>query len=503
MHQFRRARIAPIAFWIVILAVFAPLPAFSATLRIAHYLGFGGRASLDPVSPALFLEATQLIYDPLVRVGANGRPSPGLATSWSSSPDLTTWTFKLRSGVRFSNGDPFTAKDAAYSLQRILSPKLASQIRSVLGIMDKIEAVDDTTLRVTLNQANADFPILLTHYAVRMLSSKAVGGNTDAVNDGGIGTGPFKLSKLDIRGTTVLSANPGYWGGKPGVDEVDIIAIADQDARNQALLAGQIDMAEVTPTEIGLFANNKRFVVQKIPAGAWSPIVMRTDMPPFNDVRVRKALRMLADRKSLLRLVVGDGNGEVACDAPIWPGDPYYNANLSCPADPEGAKKLLSEAGYPDGLTLDLYTSAAEPIMVPIAEAYQAQAAKAGVTVNVRVVPVDGYWSNTWMKRPFVVGNWKQRPAPQILNETFRSGAKWNETAWNRPDFDAVLDEALRSGTFATRKEFYEKAQAILSNEGGEFIPFFRNEIRVYSTSLDHVDNVPDLTLPWYRITKK
>ncbi|GLR90278.1 ABC transporter substrate-binding protein [Bradyrhizobium iriomotense] len=490
---------------VVVFALFAASPALSATLRISHNLGYGGRESLDPISPTRFFEANQMIYDQLVRAGPDGQPNPALAIAWSSSPDLAEWTFKLRSGVRFSNGEPFTAQDAAYSLQRILSPKLASPVRSVLGIMDSIEARDDMTLSVKLKQADADFPIVLTDYRVRIVSSKAAGGDLDAVNDSGIGTGPFKVSKLDQRGTTVLAANPDYWDGKPGVAEVDIMAIADQDARNQALLAGQIDITEVTPGEIGLFSSNAKFIVQRVPAGLWNPIVMRTDTSPFNDVRVRKALRMLADRQSLLSLVVGEGNGAVACDAPVWPGDPYYNSSLSCPADPEGAKKLLGEAGYPRGLTVDLYTSAAQPIMVPLAEAYQAQAAKAGVKVNVRVVPVDGYWSTTWMtpNRPFVVGNWAQRPAAQVLNEVFRSGAKWNETAWNCPDFDALLDEARRSGTIDERKALYAKAQAILAEEGGAFIPFFRNEIRVYSSSLDHIDNVPSMMLRWHKITKK
>lgn len=500
MFPFRSAKMKVLALG---LAVFAASPAYSTTLRIAHNLGYGGRESVDPISPTRFLEVDQLIYDQLVRAGSDGLPAPRLAVSWTSSPDLKTWTFKLRSGVRFNNGEPFTAKDAAYSLQRILSPRIASPARSVLGMMDSIEAVDDTTLRVTLKQADADFPVLLTDYRVRMVSSKAVGGNLDTVNDSGIGTGPFKISKLDPRGTTVLTTNPYYWDKKAGVDEVDVIAIPDQDARTQALLAGQLDMAAVTPNEIGLFSGNRKFVVQKIPSGLWNPITMRTDTPPFNDVRVRQALRMLADRETLLRLVLGAGNGKVVCDTPVWPGDPYYNAHLSCPPDPEGAKKLLSEAGYPNGLTVDLYTSSARPIMVPLAEAYQAQAAKAGVKVNVRIVPADGYWTSTWMKRPFAVGNWDPRPADQVLNEVFRSGAKWNESAWNRPDFDALLDEARSSGALEKRKELYGKAQAILSREGGEFVPFFQNEIRVYSSSLQHVDDVPDMTLRWYEITKR
>ncbi|GLS34980.1 ABC transporter substrate-binding protein [Mesorhizobium tianshanense] len=446
-----------------------------------------------------------MIYDRLVNPGKNGLPEPSLALSWNSSADFTEWTLKLREGVRFHNGEPFSAEDAAFSLKRILNPKLASPVRSFLGIIDSVDAVDATTLRVQLKQAHADFLMLLTDYRVRMVSSKAAHGDLDAVLDSGIGTGPFKLSKLDARNTTVLAANPEHWEGKPGVEEVDIIAIADQDARNQALLAGQIDLASVAPNEVGLFKTNKQFVVQQVPAGKFNPIVMRTDVAPFNDIRVRKALKMLADRESLRKLVIGDANGSLACDEPVWPGDPYFNSSITCPTDVEGAKRLLSEAGYPNGLSLDLYTASVEPIMIPLAEAYQAQAAKAGVKVNVKVVPADGYWTNVWMKpnRPFVVGNWGQRAADQVLNEVFRAGAKWNETAWNRPDFEALLDQARSSASFEERKSIYGKAQAVLAEEGGQFIPFFRNETRVYSSSVDNVSHVPDNMLPWHKITKK
>lgn len=502
--MFRSLRTVRMTALMLALLASAAMPAAASTLRIAHNLGYGGRESVDPISPVRFFPTNQMIYDPLVRPDSEGRPSPALAISWESTPDFTVWTFKLREGVRFHDGNPFTAKDVVYSLQRVLSPKLSSPVRSILGFMDKIEAVDDSTVRIALKQAHADFPIVLMDYRVRMVSSTASGADLDSPNETGIGTGPFKLKTLDPDGTTILTANTEHWDGRPGVDDVEIIAIPDTDARNQALLAGQIDLTEITGKEAGLFSNDK-FVVQEIPAGGWNPIVMRTDTPPFNDVRVRKALRILADRNALLQTILGEGNGTIACDAPVWPGDPYYSNDLTCPANPDEARELLRAAGFENGLTLDLYTSAVEPTMIPLAEAYQAQAAKVGVTVNIRVAPADGYWTNVWLKpnRPFVVGNWGQRPADQVLNEVFRSGAKWNETAWNRPDFDALLDEARRTPTFEGRKAVYAKAQQLLSDEGGAFIPFFKYETRAYSTSLQNVGAVPDIILQWHKITKQ
>ncbi|WFU51748.1 ABC transporter substrate-binding protein [Sinorhizobium terangae] len=481
------------------------MPAFSATLRVAHNLGYGGRESVDPISPVRFFPINQMLYDPLVWPDNNGKPSPALATSWFNSPDFRTWTFTIRKDVRFHNGDAMTARDVAFSLQRVLSPKLASPVRSVLSFIEDVKVIDASTVAVHLKQPHADFPIVLMDYRVRVVSAKSLADNTDAIYDSGIGTGPFKLQNLDPEGTTVLVANLDYWGGKPGVDEVDVIAIPDTDARNQALLAGQIDMSEVTGTEERLFGGTSNFVVQKIPAGAWNPIVMRTDTPPFNDPRVRKALKLLADRKALLRSVLGEENGIVACDEPVWPGDPYFDAEIKCEPDLPMAKKLLSEAGFADGLTLDLYTSSVEPSMIPLAEAYQAQAAQAGVNINVRVVPADGYWTNIWLKPnyPFVVGNWGQRPADQVLNEVFRSNAKWNESAWNRPDFDSLLDEARKSGSFDERKAVYGKAQKVLSEEGGAFVPFFKYETRVYSLDVTHVDAVPDILMRWQNIAKQ
>ena len=349
---------------------------------------------------------------------------------------------------------------------------------------------------------NADFPLVLMDYRVRMVSSEGRAGDFDTLNETGIGTGPFQLVSLDAEGTTVLAANPAYWEGPPGVDQVEIIAIPDTEARVQALLAGQIDLVrEINPQQIAVFEDRAGFTVQTFPTGNWNPLVMRTDTAPFDDVRVRRALRLLADREAIIQTIFGEGGATVACDTPVWPGDAYY-AELDCARDLDEARRLLTEAGYPDGLEVDLYAADVESTMVQLAQVYQAQAAEAGVTVNVRMVPSDGYWSTTWMNRAFVAGNWGQRPADQILNEAFRSGANWNETFWNRPEFDALLDEARRTADFDERAAIYREIQEMLLDEGGAFIPFFHNQVRAFNAALGGLEPVHDFTIRWHTITK-
>ncbi|UVC15184.1 ABC transporter substrate-binding protein [Mesorhizobium onobrychidis] len=444
-----------------------------------------------------------MIYDPLIQTDGVGQPNPALALSWSHSDDLRVWTFKLRDGVRFHNGASFEARDVVYSLKRALSAKLASPVKSVLGIIDRVEAVDPLTVRAVLQQPHADFPRLLMDYRVKIVWAGNHPEDTDSPNSTGVGTGPFKVEQLQPGGTTVLAANSAYWGGAPGVDRIELIGIADSDTQTQALLAGQIDMATVAAKSAALFADRAGFVVQRIPTGAWNPIVMRTDTKPFTDVRVRKALKLIADRQAIIDTVAGRGNGVIACDNPLWPGDPYYDPSIKCPADVDGAKQLLSEAGFKDGLTLDLYTSDVNPTMVQVAQVYQAQAAKAGVTVNIKVAPSNGYWTTVWLKRPFLVGNWGQRPADQVLNEVFRSGAKWNETFWATPEFDALLDKARRTPEFGERRKLYQQAARMLTDEGGSIIPFFLVQARIVSEKLGNVPTVPDISFEWNLVTKR
>ena len=309
-------------------ALFAASSALAApqgTFRQAHEYGFGAQSSLDPISKGRIFQITEKIMNRLVRPGLDGKPQPDLATGWSANADATVWTFKLRRGVKFHDGSGFDAADAVYSLERVLDPDSDSPARSAVKMISKVEAVDPMTLRITLDTPFADMPLQLMDYRLRMIPE----GSGDAIAQSGIGTGPFKVETFDAEGTTVLVANNDYWEGAPGVARMEVIGIPDGQARLQALLGGQIDMERgVTAQQAPMLKGSSKFTIQEIPTGNWRGLVFRTDVSPFDDVRVRQAVRLAADREELVKLVLG-GGGVVACDTP---SSPTTSTAPTCPA---------------------------------------------------------------------------------------------------------------------------------------------------------------------------
>lgn len=477
--------------------------AHAETLRFPHELGFGGSESLDPISPTRFFETNQTVYNRLVRQDNQGNLVPDLATEWSSSPDAKVWTFKLRDGVTFHNGNEFNADDAVFSLMRIKSKEIDSPARAGLDIIKDVKAIDPHTIEVTLNSAHADFPILLMDYRIRMVDKETCNNDMSKLCESGIGTGPFKVVELDAVGTTKLTRFDDYWEGPAKVEDVEIIGIADQQARVSALQSGQIDMIfSVTTQQKPLFADTSRYTIQSVPTGRWVGLAMRTDKAPFDNVKVRKALRVFADREAMGKLVMGAGGFIVTCDHPVWSGD-QYRADIDCAkGNIEEAKKLLAEAGYPNGIDVTLFVSDISEGAMRIAEVYQAQAKKAGINVQLEIAPSDGFWSDTWMVEDFYASAWSQRPADQILNEAYRGGAKWNETFWNNKAFDAKLDAARQELDFDKRKALYGDIQKQLWEEGGSFIPFHQNTTRVISSKLSGLPEVEDFTIRFQDISK-
>ncbi len=454
------------------------------TLRWVHYNQWGGQESLDPFSPTRFLPVIYRLYDRLVVLDANGVPSADLATSWEPDATGQTWTFHLREGVKFHDGTPLTAQDVVYSFTHMLDPDLASPLASTLNVFDPegIETPDDLTVVFNLNAPHADFPFLLTDYRARIIAD----GSADTIEETGNGTGAFILEVMDLEGTTALVANDDYWAGKPALARITVVGIGDSDARVQALLADQIDYDEEMAAEvIQLFEGNSQFVIQNNPAGYWQTMVMNVTEAPFDDPRVREAMKLVLDSEEALAIVL-EGSGTVACHNPVFPGDQYY-LKRECAQNIERAKELLAEAGYPDGLTVELTVSDVDPLMVPLAVVYQEQAAKAGITVEINQIPSDAFWSEAWLVVPFVGSHWGERPADQVLNEVFRCGASWGEAYWCNDEFEQKLDEARNTLNFDERKVVYQRLQELQASEGGEIIPFFVNNIRIFNSRLQGV----------------
>jgi peptide/nickel transport system substrate-binding protein len=465
----------------------------SGVLRVATSVG---ESTMDPYDGNRFWPAINMVFDRLIGVDKDFTPIPELATKWESNADLTEWTLTLRDGVKFHDGSAFDSADAVYSVERMIDPEFDSPVRAVLGIIAKAEAPDPLTLKLTLSSAEADLPLLLADYRALMTPE----GSKDSVGSSPVGTGPFKMEKLDPEGTSRFVANTDYFFGAPKLAAIEIPAIADNTAATQALVGGQVDLLlSIDAKSIPQFSDTSKFSVQQIPSGDWNAIDFKVDQKPFDDPRVRKALRIATDRQALTDLVLGKDGGVPTCDTPVWSADPF-RWNGDCPQDIEGAKQLLAEAGYPDGIDIEVFTSDVEDNMVELVQAYQEQVKAAGIRVKLTMADASGYYDDVWMKEPAFVDSWGQRPAVQVLNEVYRSTATWNPTGQVDPELDAMLDEARSTADPGQRAIKYQAIQEHLFENSAIFIPYHKTLVRAMGANVKGIEPIVIDAVRWEKI---
>ena len=466
-----------------------------SVLRIVAEEDWGGAESIDPASASRDIPSIKLLYSQMIRLDKENfsSPTPDLIESWEPDATGLTWTLHVRQGVTFHDGTPLTAADIIYTIRHIADPEVGSPVATTLAIIDvdRLEAPDDHTVILHLNNAHSDFPLLMTDYRIRVIKDGSADDpdSPDYILKTGIGTGPFMLDTYDLDTVTTFNAFPDYWEGTPGVDRVEVLRISDTDAWVRAMLAGQVDFlrqGSVKNENMPLFQGADDFVIHSFASGEWANLAMNVNLPPFDDVRVMQAMKLVVDRQEMMDVIVG-GQGVIACDTPVWPGDPYY-LEQTCEQDIDGAIALLAEAGYPDGLDVVLTVSTANPWMIPMAVVYKEQAALAGIRVEISEVPSDGYWSDTWRVMPFVGSHWGERNADQALSEIFSCESTNNETYYCSEEFDQILLDARSELDFDKRQALFQAAQLMVREESGVINPFFRLSNRILSTRVGGID---------------
>jgi peptide/nickel transport system substrate-binding protein len=450
------------------------------TLRIAGGAADGVNSTLDPaltVGSGANQTRLTLVYERLVTLDENFGPKPLLAESWSANEAGNVWTFKLRPKVTFHDGTPFTAKDVLFTFNRILDPKLGSRATSVLSAIDpaKIRAVDDLTVEFTLRQPVVEFPLQLTH---RLASIVREGQTTEQLKTAGIGTGPFKVERF-VPGEDpgIFVRHPGYWQpGHPGVDRVEVRTIPEEAARLAALSYGQVDIVLELPL-VGLqrLEKDPNVSIDTTRSSRWFGFAAFSDTPPFDDVRVRQALKLAANREQLLKAVTG-GRGVVANDLPVAPWQKFAINPEQRTYDIEAAKKLLSEAGHPNGIDVELYTFNGTGLS-ELATAYKAQAEPAGIRITIVTAPSSDFWTTVWLKKPFVTTSWDATTLDDALTLSFLSDSQWNESHWRSKDYDALIAQARLTLNEEKRGEILARAQTLLRDDSGTIIPFFVDTI--------------------------
>lgn len=440
--------------------------------------------SLDPASGLSAYEYLGALYNRLTRIGWDGRVAADLAESWESSPDARRWSFRLRRGVTFHDGRPFTAADAVYSLRRILDPDVASPQAGVFAPLMKqrdIVAVDRHTMAINLRRPNAELPSLLAAYQCYVIPA----GSGARIGQSGIGTGPFRLVDFVAAGRGSVAAFSDHFAGPPTLSSINFYSIADQQARTNALLADQVDLLSqtnldfVTARVVNASANT---TIARVKNGQWYGLPMLTSKPPFNDPRLRQAMKMAYDPDQVLQAAI-QGTGSVGLDNPVPPTDPYW-VETKLARDPGRARRLLRDSGH-EGFTVDLYTSAYDPVFTPMALAYKSSAAEAGITVRIKTASADSYYTDIWMQKPIMATYWYTgRPIDQLLNQIFRSGSSYNETAWSDPRFDQLLNAARAETNADRRRRIYQDAQQYIVDHSGSITPFFADRLVGISTQV-------------------
>ncbi len=473
--------------------VAAATPKKGGTFRVGLHDG-NTSDSLDPATTesVYMIQTNHAIRSYLTEITEKNTLGPDAATSWEASDDASEWTFKLAKGVEFHNGKSFTARDAVASLNYHRGDDSKSAAKSLLADVKEIKADDDHTLVIKMAGGNADLPYLMSDYHLVMMPSDGEG----KVDISGVGTGPYKIDKHDAGVSSTMSRHANYHrSGLAHFDGLNFLVLNDINARQTALTTGEVDaVSEIDVKTAHLLGRHPDIELDEVASGYHITIPMFVDVAPFDNLDVRLALKYAIDRQELVDKVLLK-HGSLGNDHPIAPSLPFWADLPQREHDIDKAKFHLKKAGA-EGLKVSLSTSeAAFGGATDMALLFQASAAKAGITIDVKREPSDGYWSNVWLKKPFTVVAWGARPTPDVMfSLAYKDDADWNESHWKDPAFNKILREAKSELNSERRAEMYKQMQLLCRDEGGTIVPMFRNYVYGHRKTVRHG---PDLAGNW------
>ena len=457
-------------------------------------VGIGGGSAKDTLDAMTATSDPQImtqkqIYDGLMGWDEKSQLVPLLAESYEASTDAKTWTVKLKSGLQFSNGASVTADDVIFSYERILDPKTAAIGAAGLASLKpgNIKKVDDLTVQFVLDSPSAIFYEELAYYNNGIVPAT---GYDPLTAEGAIGTGPWVCTSFQPGQQLDFKANPNYWGTGPYADTMSFIEFSDPTAKLNALLGGTIDYAVlVDAAQVATVQGTPGFKILEAKTGGWDPITMRVDKKPFDDERVRQAMRLIVDRQQMIDQAYG-GFGWLGNDI-YAPYDPGYPKDLPQRVqDLEQAKSLLKQAGYDNNLTVTLNCSTATGAAdVQASQVFAEQAKGAGVTVKVNKVDPSAYWNTGnygtytfawtfWATRNYIAQ--AQRGSVPAQNGA-PAAAYWGETWWNDAEWLKLYNEAVKTVDDTARNELVTQMATIDYDRGGYLIHSFHNMNDAYS----------------------
>jgi peptide/nickel transport system substrate-binding protein len=429
------------------------------------------------------------VYDYLVDVDANNKIQPRLATNWNVSDNGLTYTFNLTHDAKFHDGTPLTAKDVIYTFNRLRDPDQGFATVDLYSNIADIQADGDFSVVFTLKTTNPFFLFDLSDNHALVVKD----GTTDFTDFNG--TGPFTVVNYTPEDRIEMDANPDYFlSGGPQLAHLNVVFFQDTSAAVDALRSGDVD------TVFGLSAPQYKSLqgetgVQTYltSTNAFPVVRLRADQPPGDDPRVIQAMRMAIDRQAIFDLVQ-QGLGAIGRDTPIGPMyQDFYTEDIPLPKhDVAAAKKLLADAGHPDGLDLTLRLPDAQNFP-DLASVLKSQLEEAGFNIDVSVEPENVYYGNNgWLEAPFGITGWGSRPYPQFYMDVMLTcGAKWNESHFCDQEFDKQANIAGTSLDPAVQAAAYHEIQKILIERGPIIVPFFFPQLAATTDKVQGFDLKP------------
>lgn len=450
--------------------------------------------SLDPHTNSNFsaLQGYEHIYESLTGYDEKTNIVPALAQSWEITNGGRTYTFHLRPNIKFHNGQPMTAEDVKYTIERILDPKTASPWRNWLDSIKEITIVDPLTIQTNLD---APYPGLLGSFAGMRASGIIPKGLAERENlkIKAIGTGPFKLVEYVPQDHITYARNPDYWDKPlPYLDGVVFKILTEENARLAALRAGQVQYAYLSAQGAAQLEGSSGITVTKSPY-AWVVLhYINVSQKPLSDARVRRAMRMAVDTNEVIQKAVygaGVPSGPVPTGYGDWSIDPKILPYLK--PDIEGAKKLLAEAGYANGFKLEIKCSPQYPEFVATTLVAQQAFKKIGIDATVTQMEWGAFVAahnkeiETGGKEGgeiFASAN-TFRPDPDgYIYPYFHSQGKLNDGGYTNPKLDPLMAEARSISNHEERRKLYQQIQRTLLEDSPNWWWYAKHNIEALSS---------------------